>query len=158
MKLYRYLETGHTQTSGDCMHATIENAAKHRAIFSQEEWCDLIRNAKVQDPTYIVNEMNSEDFIDFASLSDKKFWKTIKISHIKEIKIFPNKKLHIKYEYEANAKEVDIDFDEEKQLSNCYMGKLQVDIGKKADLCKLMTDGLIPEKCHAFYKEILDLD
>lgn len=37
---HRFLEKGHTQSEGDAMHAAIEAASRHTAVYTQKQWCD----------------------------------------------------------------------------------------------------------------------
>lgn len=76
---------GHTQMDGDSMHSTIENAARYCFIFTQNQWIDIIKNAKNKEPKYFVHEINQEEILDFSMLSNKKSWKSIKISQLSEI-------------------------------------------------------------------------
>lgn len=115
-----------------------------------------MKTAKVENPFYNVQEMTSDDFLDFSVLSDKKFWTDKRTSHMSEIKVFSGKKLKIKYDFAPNETEIKINFDENTQLNKCYPQKLKVDKAKKQDLNTLMAKWLIPEKYHAFYKQGLD--
>lgn len=76
--ILRYLVKGHTQTSGDSMHSAIENAARNRSIFDQEEWCEIMRKAKVESPHYIVNEILQMTSLISRTIRIKNFGKTRK--------------------------------------------------------------------------------
>lgn len=66
---HNYLETGHTQMNVDSMHSAIERAAKPISIYTQNEWCNVIRkaraeNKKTKTTPYKVIRMQHNDFID----------------------------------------------------------------------------------------------
>ncbi|CAB0029874.1 unnamed protein product [Trichogramma brassicae] len=45
-------EVGHTQNENVSVHANIERHAKGRKIYIPEDWCDIVRNAKISAPKY----------------------------------------------------------------------------------------------------------
>lgn len=89
------------------MHAAIENSCKNHRVFTQNEWCDIMRNAKKNEPLYIVNEVSQADIFDFRPLSNDQNWKSVKIMSLREITVVPNEThVFIKYGYDEEAKSI----------------------------------------------------
>ena len=120
--IFRYLVKGHTQNDGVSMHS---------AIGTEEQWCDVMRNAKVNEPKYLVNKMTKEDFFNFSQLSNENFWSKIRISQIREIKFFPDKRIEVRYNYENIINNFDVRYNESATLTNCYEEKLLLDLDKE---------------------------
>ena len=79
------------------MHARIENSCKNQAGFTQDQWCDIIRTAKMNKPYYIVQKISQKEIYNFRLLANDQHWKAIGISTIKEITVSPND-VSVKYE------------------------------------------------------------
>lgn len=47
---------GHTQSPGDSVHSTIERAARDKDIFTQDDWMNLMKQAKVEKTKYKVKQ------------------------------------------------------------------------------------------------------
>ncbi|XP_043274845.1 uncharacterized protein [Venturia canescens] len=154
---HRYLETGHTQNDGDSMHARIEIHCKNRSIYTQEEWCNLIREAKVTEPHYTVHELQQPEVFDFSKLSEKKKWTKLKISQLREINVNEKGEVHYKHGYHEELRTVSMGTanSQNTELKRAYRYKLQLDSNKKKDLQSLLDKGLIPPHCRDFYEKIL---
>ncbi|XP_030753125.1 uncharacterized protein LOC115880137 [Sitophilus oryzae] len=72
---HKYLIRGHTQNEGDAVHSVIEKSLKKLKksglIYVPEQYVFMIRNAKKKGNSYIVKEMNFNDFIDLKRLSQE---------------------------------------------------------------------------------------
>ena len=55
-----YLETGHFQNEYGSVHARIEKAARHRPIFTSEQWYEVIASAKTKGHPYEVLRMKGK--------------------------------------------------------------------------------------------------
>ena len=66
---HTFLEVGHTQNEGDSVHAQIERHVKGRKIYNTEEWCDIIKTAKITDPQYSVINVTYNMIYDFKALA-----------------------------------------------------------------------------------------
>ncbi|KAK4881176.1 hypothetical protein RN001_004495 [Aquatica leii] len=51
---HTFLEPGHTQTEGDCVHSVIEKASRHIAVYTPEQWYSVVRTAKRKKLYYTV--------------------------------------------------------------------------------------------------------
>ncbi|XP_031335082.1 uncharacterized protein LOC116164961 [Photinus pyralis] len=71
---HKFLTVGHTQNEGDSMHASIERQKRRvlrsGPIYVPSQWAPIIRAAKKEGTPYIVNELATEDFLDFKKFSD----------------------------------------------------------------------------------------
>lgn len=65
---HTFLQPGHTQTEGDCVHSVIEKASKHIPVYTPEQWYSLVRTAKRQKPYYTVYELSQKDVYDLKDL------------------------------------------------------------------------------------------
>ena len=69
---HRCLESGHSYSEVDAMHARIEKEAKGKHIFSQAEWYALIQSTKQEDEQYRLYPIRTEEVMNFHSLVDSK--------------------------------------------------------------------------------------
>lgn len=138
------------------MHSRIESKARNRSIFTQAQWCDIIKEAKTEEPKYVVHEMQQNEIFAFSNLAQKNFWNKIKISTLSELKVHPDKKIEFIYDYDNEVNVKFINFNENQELDICYTNRLQLDKSKKEDLSKLMEKGLIPSDSHYFYNELFN--
>ncbi|CAH1983229.1 unnamed protein product [Acanthoscelides obtectus] len=67
---HTYLEKGHTQSEGDCVHSVIERAARNIPIYTPDQWYTVVRTAKRKDP-YKVVELAQENIYDLKDLEKK---------------------------------------------------------------------------------------
>nr|CAH7718651.1 unnamed protein product [Callosobruchus chinensis] len=65
---HTFLEPGHTQNEGDCVHSVIERAARNIPIYTPEQWCSVVRTAKRKKPFYTVYELTQKDVFDLRKL------------------------------------------------------------------------------------------
>lgn len=65
---YRFLEIGHTQNEGDCMHAYIEYSKKRKSIYVPMQRFTLVWCSKVNNNPYVVIEIANEEFLDFKQI------------------------------------------------------------------------------------------
>lgn len=139
------------------MHARIELECKNRSIYTQNEWCQLIREAKVTEPHYAVHELQQREVFNFSKLSEKKKWAKIKISKLREITMNENGEIQYKYGYDEAQLSVLMGTAalRNTDLERAYSNKLQLDANKKKDLQSLLDKGFIPQHCRNFYEDIL---
>ena len=45
---HKYFVPGHSQNPGDTMHARIESKLKGQNIYTQDQWCGIIRSAVIK--------------------------------------------------------------------------------------------------------------
>lgn len=76
---------GHTRNEGDNVHGVIEKYTRIRKIFTQNEWSNLITDAKKTLPKYEVRTVKFDFIYDFRDLSSKLNWdKTVCTSRAKK--------------------------------------------------------------------------
>nr|CAI5861067.1 unnamed protein product [Callosobruchus analis] len=68
---HTFLEPGHTQNEGDCVHSVIERAARNIPIYTPEQWCSVVRTAKRKAPFYTVYELTQKDVFDLRKLQNE---------------------------------------------------------------------------------------
>lgn len=68
---HTFLEPGHTQNEGDCVHSVIERAARNIPIYTPEQWYSLVRTAKRKAPFYTVYELSQKDVFDLKKLQSE---------------------------------------------------------------------------------------
>ena len=66
----KFLESGHTHMEVDSMHAAIEFAKKHKKIYVEHQWHDVMVDARRRKP-YIVVPITHKDIYDTKDLSSK---------------------------------------------------------------------------------------
>lgn len=137
------------------MHAAIENSAKRKSVYDKDDWCEIIKNAKAKDPKYNVHQLQQNDIFNFADLSEKTFWKGIKISQLCEIQFLSNGTINYKYGYNGDIKTAQIPKNN-RELVFAYDSKLRLDKNKINDILDLLQKGLIPEKYYDFYQSLIN--
>ena len=65
---HHFFDRGHSQSEGDSVHARIENETKLKEIYTPNEWMMFVQNAKLTDPRYTVEELHTEEVMDFKKL------------------------------------------------------------------------------------------
>lgn len=144
---------GHTQTAGDSMHSVIERAARRKEIFCQDQWCEIIRSAKVSIPKYELKQMNQDNIFDFKKLVNAKKWKKISISRIR---LFKATETTLSYAESFSEEEKLIDLQDSAEPTElAYHCLLSINPDKKKDLEDLMRANLIPEEFHNFFIRIM---
>lgn len=98
---HKFLIVGHTQNEGDSMHAAIEKEKKRMLksgpIYVPSQWSVIVGSAKKQGTPYAVDEISTQDIIDFKDLSpkvgnnynintdkEKVNWKDIKVMRVEK--------------------------------------------------------------------------
>lgn len=56
------------QNEDDSVHALIERSAKHKVVYTPQQWCALIRWDQQNNNPYLVKEMTTADSIVFKIL------------------------------------------------------------------------------------------
>ena len=113
--IHVFLKTGHTYMAADRQFAVIENAIKNSAknFYTPDCYVELIRNAKVHGPKYVVTKMTQEDFYDFDALrayTTKNPRKHPKEATFSEAAYFrASKDYEYGYEYSTNYLQLRID-------------------------------------------------
>ncbi|KAK3922225.1 Lysosomal acid lipase/cholesteryl ester hydrolase [Frankliniella fusca] len=71
---HRVLESGHSYSEADSMHARIELEAQMKEILTPDEWIKLIKEAKQDGKPYIINRLENENVSDLHYLVDRQNW------------------------------------------------------------------------------------
>lgn len=69
-----FLTPGHTYNDADGVHARIEAATRDKDIYDLKEWIEHIRQAKVNNPMYVVKRMKRTDVLNLKALVAKQNW------------------------------------------------------------------------------------
>lgn len=160
---HTYLEMGHTQNEGDCIHSTIETAASKIPIYTPAQWYTVARTACKKNP-YKVREINA--FYDMKKLTttitnnmDK-----IKWNAIKEIMIDANSPeiVKVKYGHSEDFQYIPIQKNKRSKsnkllektehiLENLYKETLPISTKKFKGLKFLCEKLAIPEEYHSYF-------
>ena len=160
---HKFLVPGHTMMECDSMHSSIEYARKHLALYTVNDWVNVIKSARRHNP-YQVEVLKYTDFSDLknlaatllcnrrkASTGDLVNWSDIRWIRVEKAK--PNMIL------------VKTDFDHTEfrelvqkktrlrplQLSAAYKKPLPISKSKHADLMSMFTQDIIPGIYTEFY-------
>ncbi|CAH1286836.1 unnamed protein product [Chrysodeixis includens] len=111
---HKFLIRGHTQNEGDNAHSLIERsikrAKKSGPIYVPYQYVQLIRTTKKSGNTFVVNELNYDDFYDLKKLFEDITLNVnkdlqgnpIKLSDIKVIRFVKNSETYdLKYSYDS---------------------------------------------------------
>lgn len=82
------------------MHALIESTAKGRNIWSQQQWATLIAGAKQKPPEYSVKQIELKEILDFKSLAPMMIWDKLRLSELREMKIYSKDPLNVRVRYD----------------------------------------------------------
>lgn len=155
---------GHTQSSGDSMHACIENYTKHKSIYTQNQWIHHIRECKQDGKPYEVTEVLQDNIYAFDTLSNLFNWKNTKTSSIREICVKPNSdEIYVKYNFlDKTPKSINI-FKKNKKINDvishalpkAYNNLIPLKDKKKTDLNVMITKNLIPAECLEDFTKVL---
>jgi hypothetical protein len=165
--VHKYLEKGHTQNEGDCIHSSVEAASRHVPIYTTGQWAAVIRTARHKHP-YSVTEMIPQDFIDFKNLAskiknfeintdnEKVKWNSIKI--LKLSNSSPNQ-FQYQTDYDGPVYTVDLFNRSRHSLPNIRQLDLlsirnqliPIQRAKYLDLLSLCQTNIIPKAYHSFY-------
>ena len=160
------MEIGHTQNAGDSVHACIENKAKGKSIFTQDQWATLIhesRSGKNKAP-YVVKQISQKEIFDFQNMADHFFniLNNIAVSRVREIMVKPNAEVNVKYDLTAEfttvkvlKKNFSVEDLKEYVLQEAYANKIALNEKKKKDIETMIKKRLIPDECVPFYDDIV---
>lgn len=171
--VHRFLESGHSYSEVDSMHARIEKAAFRREIYSEQEWYNLIESAKTNGEKYLIHPLKNEDVLDFHHLVNLQKWNNdvynqqVKWSKVRELTFSwrtPNA-LYYRYDFKAEPKRVEIKF---KKVSDtidlqhyipptAYNKKFPLKPNKANDIRTLMQKRAIPTRYHELYDNVLSV-
>lgn len=176
---HKFVVCGHSQNEGDAMHACIEKqkkkVLKSGPIYVPDQWIPVISMARKSE-AYFVNQMTTDDMIDFKKLSGeigsnfnvntdnkKVLWGKIKIIEVRKESPF---KIFYKEELSENTFKV-IDVRKQKlrgrrptvnptdlSLNLAYSRPPGVTMQKKKDLLSLCEANVIPNIYQEFYRNL----
>ncbi|XP_034245116.1 uncharacterized protein LOC117647474 [Thrips palmi] len=171
---HRFLESGHSYSEADSMHALIEKEAKIvQEIFSPEEWATLMRKAKQEDPPYIVKYLKNDEVLELHELPEQKEnWerdsqnKKILWSRVREL-VFDGNTPNIilfRYNFKDEMSKVHIKLNEggetdrkNHEFAPAYNGLFPVSAITKKHLGELMKSLAIPSKYHPLYQHYISI-
>lgn len=172
---HKYLIIGHTENEGDSMHSCIEKERsrilKSGPIYIPSEFVTLVKSAKKKGEPYLVNEMSTDDFIDWKKISflmgsnfnkndegDKVTWNEIKMIRVKK---HETNKIFYKTSFtQDNFKVINIrEKTRKKQIEKitlvpAYNKPPNIPNNKKEDLVSLCNDNLVPKRHHQFFMSL----
>ncbi|KAK3092227.1 hypothetical protein FSP39_000013 [Pinctada imbricata] len=167
---HNYFERGHSQMEGDSVHATIENYTKKLEIYSPDDWKTAIESSKQKSPKYDVIEVKNSCIIDFKEcassvVSNRRKDITGDCVQWNKVHSFQYRKedpenIYFKYQYSDEYRVMNIKSRrrvvslQNYELKTLYQTKVPISASKYADLMSLCNKGLIPSKCHKFYKDL----
>lgn len=175
--VHRFLQTGHTQNEGDCMHACVEKNLKNKVVYTPDQLYEIITNAKVHKK-FVMTEMSQNLFYDFKSLvASNNNWlkdtrgEKVYFSKLKEVKVTPEAptKLFFKYDFEQNEYfELDTkSYSSSRtrktqpvpsELKTAYKDLLPVSTALYQDLKSLCDSNAIPLHYQGFYRSLVTDD
>ena len=169
----KFLEPGHTQMECDSMHAAIENAKRNNSVFIPSQWDTIVRKARRDNP-YTIIPLKHWDVIDYKSIA-KQSLKNVAVDErgqrvqwrkVKQFRFTKDQtKIYFKYSFADEKFSVitvraprrgrpGSDTTSAAQLPRKYTERLPITDRKKEDLLSLCKSNVIPEDCHAFYKDL----
>ncbi|KAK3916516.1 Endo-alpha-N-acetylgalactosaminidase [Frankliniella fusca] len=163
---HRFLESGHSYSEADSMHARIELEAQMKEIFTPDEWIKLIKEAKQDGKPYIINRLENENVSDLHYLVDRQNWEKntnkekVQWSKVREVVTdwkSPSTVFY-RYNFTDQLKTVKvtmkdgIDLDLNTFVPPCaYQSKIPLPERKKKDLRSLCQKKAIPTKYHPVF-------
>ncbi|KAK4885146.1 hypothetical protein RN001_001417 [Aquatica leii] len=173
---HKFLIVGHTQNEGDSMHASIEREKKRvlksGPIYVPSQWSMVVRNAKKQGKPYKVDEISTNDVLDFKKIiskignnfslnSDKEkvIWRDVKIVRVEKAhpniifyktsfdQLSPYKHIQIKNSL-RHSSVTDL------TLTPAYTRPPPISRGKKQHLLEMCKENAILEVHWPFYKNL----
>ncbi|KAE8740609.1 hypothetical protein FOCC_FOCC013867 [Frankliniella occidentalis] len=169
---HRFLESGHSYTEADSMHARIEAEAKRvQEIFTPDEWINLIKNAKQTGKPYLVSSLKNDEVLDLHYLVDRQNWtgnsKTkIYWSQVREVSVDRNNPNILSYRYnftdECSKLKVAMNNGNMPDMSTfnfpfAYTGRFPLKKNKVNDLKDLCKKHAIPTKYHETYEMYINI-
>ena len=169
---HRFLESGHSYTEADSMHARIEREALHKSLYSQAEWVAHIKNAKQEGEMYKVNIVRNQDVMDLKYLVNRQCWdkdvhgKTVRWTQVREISCRftePNQ-VFLRYDFNEVPKKLIISMKDKSELDmlnfvppKAYSKRFPLSEEKVQDLKWLCEKRAIPTNYHSFYDELFQI-
>lgn len=169
---HRYLESGHSYSEADSMHARIEEEADMKEIFTPDQWLDLIKSAKQNPPSYEVNQLENENVLDLHHFVEKENW-TLNVnkervlwSRVREVVVRCNapNSIFYKYNFSEDLTEIEI---KSKDGGNIDMAcinfppafdrRISLKENKKKDIQTMMSKKAIPSQYHHIYQDFLSI-
>ncbi|KAK4875521.1 hypothetical protein RN001_011943 [Aquatica leii] len=173
---HKFLIVGHTQNEGDSMHASIEREKKRvlksGPIYVPSQWSMVVRNAKKQGKPYKVDEISTNDVLDFKKIiskignnfslnSDKEkvIWRDVKIVRVEKAhpniifyktsfdQLSPYKHIQIKNSL-RHSSVTDL------TLTPAYTRPPPISRGKKQHLLEMCKENAILEVHWSFYENL----
>ncbi|XP_045454105.1 uncharacterized protein LOC123667070 [Melitaea cinxia] len=169
---HKYLIKGHTQNEGDAAHSLIERQVKKLLkagpMYTPEAFIGAIKMARKNPEPFHVNEMCTEDFVDWkdactqmgVNLTKDEEGNSVKIGNIKILKIEKDNPriLFYKNSYgEEEFKKAEIIRKKKRidvNVKKAYDCKPGISDRKKADLLDLLNKNLIPQFYARFYNSL----
>ncbi|KAJ8676796.1 hypothetical protein QAD02_012583 [Eretmocerus hayati] len=159
---HRFLEVGHIQAPGDSVHAMIEEKARLGDIYSQAQWCHVMRNAKRENPLYIVTEKTQDEIYEFTSLASLFKWDDVKIPTIKEfaVKALQPGLAFCRYKDDEKVTKITKRDTSTGDILNCpivraYDSKLPLSEREENDIKSMMDKGIIVGENISWYNTLL---
>ena len=167
----KYMESGHSYLEVDSIHATIEHARKHQAIYTPKEWEILIRSCRRKPKPYSVTTMKHTDFVDVKLLATQIMKNTTKTTsgervhwmNIKWLRFEKEEPNIVKFAYSVNADEfciLDVTGGTTPVAWQCvclvpaYTARQSISLAKKKDLLSLLSTRIIPPDYEQFYTNL----
>ncbi|KAK3910886.1 Imidazolonepropionase [Frankliniella fusca] len=169
---HRFLESGHSYTEADSIHARIEEEAKRvQEIFTPDEWITLIKNAKQNGKSYLVSTLKNEEVLDLHYLVDRQNWSgqsksKIYWSQVREVSVHRDHPNILSYRYnfsdecstlKVTMKQGQMPDMETFQFPLAYSGRFPLQKNKVNDLKELMKKNTIPSRLHAVFESYLNI-
>ncbi|KAK3926607.1 putative tRNA pseudouridine synthase D [Frankliniella fusca] len=167
---HRFLESGHSYSEADSMHARIENEAERKEIFTPDEWVKLIEEAKQDGKQYIINRLETGKVSDLHYLVDRQNWdrntsnEQVHWSKVREVVTDsknPNTVFY-RYNFTEQLKTVIVTMKDRSILDLtaftppcAYPSKFPLSDKKKKDIQFLCRKKAIPSKYHSVFDEYL---
>ncbi|KAK3909610.1 UPF0303 protein [Frankliniella fusca] len=170
--VHRFLESGHSYSEADSMHARIEDEAKRvQEIFSTDEWINFIKNAKQDGKPYIVSSLKNEEVLDLHYLVDRQNWtgnskNKIYWSQVREVAVNRDhpSTLYYRYNFRDEPSSVQVTMKTGAlpdmttfQFPSAYNGQFPFNKNKASDIRELCKKGAIPTKYDHIYERYFNI-
>ena len=168
---HSFLEKGHTQNENDSIHSTIEGERKRsNFIYCPSQYYSLARCARKTKKSYVVTEMENDDFFDFKMSSKqlKNFTvdetgRKVQWGKIRQILIDRNRPHIMQFKYNhCESRYLELNFFRRCRkkvfpalsLNPLYDEPLPISRAKYDDLLFLCNSGFIPRSYHSFFRNL----
>lgn len=71
---HRFLQSGHSYSDVDSMHARVEGESKHKHMYTPQQWEELILNAKKSGEEYKTTFLQTNEILNLHFFVDKESW------------------------------------------------------------------------------------